>query len=316
MTQFNVSNLLVDLTQFDLSNKQEISRGGFGQVYRASIPLFSHDQPIECALHTSSNVEHTSGLRTFLFQIECQAFLKHPAILPIIGYTLPICGQKEFILISPFMKNGTVEEVYIRHPTSNVFDTKQAIAIFGIAAGLAFCHQNNILHRDIKPSNILLDDNNCPKITDFALAKVFVEGTEGEVDMETMVGTPIYMAPEMISDDRAPISNKSDVYSYAITIFEIFSRCHAYKGFTGTPMKLMKDIVKGGLRPTIDDNIIPKAFVDLLNRCWSADPYDRPTFREIVKDYMDRRDVYFNQPDIDQNELNNYITEVTKDLKF
>lgn len=315
MSQHIISNLLVDLRQFDLDEKEEITKGGFGSVYRVKIP-FIHDQPIDCAINiTEDGIYSISSVKQFLFQVECQSSLKHPAILPIIGYSLPLFGETAYSLISPFQPNGTVENLYLKQSTPNALDTKQAIIIFGIAAGMAFCHQNNIIHRDLKPSNILLDANNYPKITDFALAKIFVEGTEDEVDMESMAGTPLYMAPEVVSDEKAPISNKIDVYSYAITLYEIFSGKHGYFDKKMNPITLMREVMRG-LRPTIDDNAIPKIFINLINKCWSGDPDARPSFIEIVKDFMNRRDEYFNQPTIDKNALNNYIELATKDLKL
>lgn len=318
MSQRTFSELLVDLQHFKFNRENKIASSAFGNVYRASLPLFSFDQPIDCAIHVVvEGINSVSVVKTFFFQIECQSSLKHPAILPILGYSLPLCGNKEYALISPYMPNGTVEDLYLRSksPPTN-FDTREAIIIFGIASGMAFCHQHNVVHRDLKPANILLDSNYHPKITDFALAKYFVEGTDGEVHMESNVGTPLYMAPELVLDEDASISEKIDVFSFAITLYQILTKKRGYDELENISyFKLIREVNRG-LRPTIIEGSIPHIFSDLLDRCWNADPSVRPSFIEVVKDFMNRRNEYFNQPNVDLNALNKYIDEVTSDLKL
>ena len=315
-----ISNLLVDLTSYniDFYKNSDIICGTFGRVYHASIPLHHDDKQFDCAIKVADadRIHSTSELKMFLFEIETQSSLKHPAILPIIGYSLPMFDQKEYSIISPYMSNGTVFDKFVRTGSPLSFDTKKALVIFGTAAGMAFAHQNNIIHRDLKPGNILLDSDYHPKITDFSFAKYFVEGTEDFVNSETMVGTPIYMAPEMFNDSISRTSNKVDVYSFAITLYEILSGQCAYSEEKSlTPFKIYR-MVEQGVRPTINEKLISPIFSELLCRCWSGDPANRPSFIEIVKVFMNKRDEFFNQPGVDKNQLNAYITEATKDLKL
>ena len=102
------------------------------------------------------------------------------------------------------------------------WNTIYQIAI-GIARGLEYLHRGcstRILHFDIKPHNILLDEDFCPKISDFGLAKL-CQGKESIVSMTGVRGTAGYIAPEVFSRNFGGVSHKSDVYSYGMLVFEM-----------------------------------------------------------------------------------------------
>ena len=106
-----------------------------------------------------------------------------------------------------------------------------------ICYGMRYLHSHNIIHRDLKLSNVLVvsDDENCSgvvcKISDF--------GTSREVDMTTTlsmsqsmtmtsnIGTPLYMAPELVSG-QGHYSMKADVYSYGILMISLWNQKPPY----------------------------------------------------------------------------------------
>ncbi|PPR91944.1 hypothetical protein GOBAR_AA28742 [Gossypium barbadense] len=93
----------------------------------------------------------------------------------------------------------------------------------GIARGLEYLHRRcktRILHFDIKPHNILLDDDFCPKISDFGLAKL-CPGKESVISMTGCRGTIGYIAPEVYSRNFGRVLYKSDVYSYGMMVLEM-----------------------------------------------------------------------------------------------
>ena len=79
-----------------------------------------------------------------------------------------------------------------------------------------------ILHFDIKPHNILLDEEFCPKISNFGLAKLCSK-KESVVSLMDARGTIGYIAPEVVSKNFGGVSSKSDVYSYGMMILEMVS---------------------------------------------------------------------------------------------
>jgi proprotein convertase subtilisin/kexin type 5 len=93
------------------------------------------------------------------------------------------------------------------------FDFKVKVAL-DAARAIRFLHQNNILHRDIKPDNLLIMslDLNAPvaaKLTDFGTSRAVSKLTN---QYTTGIGTPSYMAPEILS--KKPYDTKADVYRY------------------------------------------------------------------------------------------------------
>ena len=127
------------------------------------------------------------------------------------------------LLVYEFMKNGSLNKWIF--PSNNCRDklldwpTRFHIAV-ATAQGIAYFHEqcrNRIIHCDIKPENILLDENFCPKVSDFGLAKLM--GRELSQVVTMVRGTRGYLAPEWVSN--RPITVKADVYSYGMLLLEI-----------------------------------------------------------------------------------------------
>lgn len=127
------------------------------------------------------------------------------------------------LLVYEFMINGSLDKWIFPSPTSQDrlldWSTRFHIAI-GTAKGIAYFHEqcrDRIIHCDIKPENILLDENFCPKVSDFGLAKLMAREHSHVVTM--VRGTRGYLAPEWVSN--RPITVKADVYSYGMLLLEI-----------------------------------------------------------------------------------------------
>jgi serine/threonine protein kinase len=91
------------------------------------------------------------------------------------------------------------------------------------AHGLDYLHKGcntRILHFDIKPLNILLDENFCPKIYDFGLAKICAK-EESMISMLGARGTTGYVAPELVCRNFGRVSHKSNVYNYGMMVSEM-----------------------------------------------------------------------------------------------
>ncbi|KAL6324596.1 hypothetical protein AAG906_013408 [Vitis piasezkii] len=130
-------------------------------------------------------------------------------------------------LIYEFMPNGSLDKLIYQKgsPNANLkleWKTMYQIAV-GIARGLEYLYRGcntRILHFDIKPHNILLDEDFCPKISDFGLAKL-CQRKESMVSMAHARGTAGYIAPEVFCRNFGGVSHKSDVYSYGMLVLEM-----------------------------------------------------------------------------------------------
>jgi len=168
------------------------------------------------------------------------------------------------------------------------------------AIGVAEVHDANVVHSDIKAANILVDKRRKAKISDLGTGRV----TRGLTGTSTMMGTatqgagakgsPLWMAPELVEDPSVAPSMASDVYSWAITAWEILTTRLPYHNEKNEvvndilTLKAMNALVKGTLRP--DLNAIrpdcPSTIVTLLKKAWSSDVQERPSMATIVDELM------------------------------
>lgn len=137
--------------------------------------------------------------------------------------------------------------------------------IWQIISGIADIHDAGIIHRDIKPDNILIDHSGVVKILDFGLAR------ELDKDNKTrsIIGTPLFMAPELYGDTTRVFGNAIDIYAFAVTALQLTQPPQQVVG------KTISDKVETLFR-TLDG-----ALTDLLKRCLNSNPNDRPKASEI-----------------------------------
>ncbi|XP_035288923.1 calcium/calmodulin-dependent protein kinase kinase 1 isoform X1 [Anguilla anguilla] len=124
-------------------------------------------------------------------------------------------------MVFELMQKGPVMEV----PCDNPFSEDQTRTYFrDIVLGIEYLHYQKIIHRDIKPSNLLLGDDGHVKIADFGVSNQF-EGNDAL--LSSTAGTPAFMAPETLSDNRKSFSGKAlDVWAMGVTLYcFVFGKC-------------------------------------------------------------------------------------------
>jgi serine/threonine protein kinase len=151
------------------------------------------------------------------------------------------------------------------------------------AAGLAFMHSKSVIHRDLKPHNILISCDNHAKIADFGLSKILGQGGTGsEATYTSNVGTPAYMAPELLAvGSTAQYSGAVDIFSFGVILNAMYRQAMPYdeKAFSGV-LHLLRAVVEGH-RPFVPDHC-PKFLSDLMRCCWDPEPEQRITARGVM----------------------------------
>ncbi|PIN24101.1 Serine/threonine protein kinase [Handroanthus impetiginosus] len=195
----------------------KLGQGGYGIVYKGKLP---DGQLIAVKVLT----ENDENGEEFINEVASISRTSHVNIVNLLGFCYE--GKKR-ALVYEFMPNKSLDK-FIRKSGSpgpdgyleweKLFD----IAV-GVARGLEYLHRGcntRIVHFDIKPQNILLDQDFCPKISDFGLAKLFKK-KQSKISMLGTRGTIGYIAPEVFSRNFGGVSHKSDVYSYGMMLLEM-----------------------------------------------------------------------------------------------
>jgi len=150
-----------------------------------------------------------------------------------------------------------------------------------IARALVYLHTSDppVIHRDLKPSNIVLDINNNVKLTDFGLATIKKEVREYNNETSGK-GTLRWMAPELISEN---LTEKSDIYSFGMIIWELFSRKFPYPD-AKNDIQIFQSIKARNWKFKFNENTLhaPPKLVELGERCLNYDKEKRPTAVDIL----------------------------------
>ena len=163
------------------------------------------------------------GGEEFINEVATISRTSHVNVVMLLGY----CFEgRHRALIYEFMPNGSLDKFIYDGKSSTYrqlgWEALDKIAV-GIARGLEYLHRGcnaRILHFDIKPHNILLDEDFCPKISDFGLAKL-CSRKESIISLLGTRGTVGYIAPEVFCRNFGGVSHKSDVYSYGMMVLEM-----------------------------------------------------------------------------------------------
>lgn len=225
--------------------------------------------------------------------------LNHPCILKYIGSNEHSLIQffehkntKEILptLLMQYIPNGTLEDAIKNHlPEFN--DTVRLKIIIGIASALNEMFLNNIIHRGLKPANILLNKNFEPVIGVLGLSRQFTNLMPNK--MTDKIGTPIFMAPELINNINGPVYYKYeiDVYSFGIILYQILTLTKISKVYPEckySESKLIKLKLNNSFVPSLVDKCkMNHVFKNLILLCWNIEKDERPDPLTIYKTLVD-----------------------------
>ncbi|CAN8312473.1 unnamed protein product [Cochlearia groenlandica] len=208
---FSYEELEEATNNFDPS--KELGDGGFGAVFYGKL---KDGRSVAVKRLYDNNFKRAEQFRN---EVEILTGLRHPNLVALFG-----CSSKQsrdFLLVYEYVANGTLAD-HLHGPQANPSSlpwfTRLKIAV-ETASALKYLHASKIIHRDVKTNNILLDQNFNVKVADFGLSRLF---PMGQTHVSTAPqGTPGYVDPDYHLCYQ--LSNKSDVYSFAVVLIELIS---------------------------------------------------------------------------------------------
>lgn len=275
-----------------LSIGEKLGEGEFGVVHKAK---WYGTVVAAKILKGSSEI----ALGDFRGEIEILRRVHHPNAVQFLG----ACTKKEpYVLVTELMSGGSLADAF-RRP--EVFPMRRAVEIaLDAARGLAYLHNrkpNPIIHRDLKPGNLMLAgnpyqdqtsvvfDTGVVKMADFGLSKTLPINKHAEIGyldskfrLTGETGSYRYMAPEVFRHE--PYNSRVDVYSYSMIVYQLFEFQPPFSG--QDPVEAARQAALYERRPDfvalVQPSPVKKMLRDLITRCWSPDPEDRPPFPQIV----------------------------------
>ncbi|KAF9662810.1 hypothetical protein SADUNF_Sadunf18G0093000 [Salix dunnii] len=275
----------------DLEELQELGSGTFGTVYHGK--WRGTDVAIKrindrCFAGKPSEQERMKD--DFWNEAIKLADLHHPNVVAFYGVVLDGLGGS-VATVTEFMVNGSLRNA-LQKNARNLDKRKRLLIAMDVAFGMGYLHGKNVVHFDLKTDNLLVNlrDPHRPICKDglgvnMALRSLHV-GDLGlsKVKCQTLIsggvrGTLPWMAPELLNGSSSLVSDKVDVFSFGIVLWELLTGEEPYADLHYGA--IIGGIVSNTLRPPVPETCDPD-WRSLMESCWSAEPTDRPNFTEIA----------------------------------
>ncbi|KAL5604429.1 hypothetical protein BROUX41_002401 [Berkeleyomyces rouxiae] len=245
-------------------NFNKIGQGASGGVYtgheRGSNRLVAIKQ---------MNLEQQPKKDLIINEIVVMKGSSHPNIVNFIDSYL--CGDELWVVME-YMEGGSLTDVV----TFNIMSDGMIASIcHETLQGLQHLHSKGVIHRDIKSDNILLSMDGSIKLTDFGFCATI---NENQNKRTTMVGTPYWMAPEVVT--RKEYGFKVDIWSLGIMAIEMIEGEPPY--LTESPLRALWLIATTGTPKIKDEEKLTPAFRDFLQFALQVDPERRASAQQLL----------------------------------
>jgi serine/threonine protein kinase len=240
-----------------------LGKGAFGSVYKAL--NWGTGGTVAIKQVGLSHLPKTE-LKNMMQEIDLLKNLHHPNIVKYHGF---VTSTDNLYIILEYCEGGSLQSMC---KTFGKFpETLVALYLSQVLQGLLYLHEQGVIHRDIKGANILVMRDGLVKLADFGVA------TKGNVGESSVVGTPYWMAPEVIQLSGA--TTASDIWSLGCTAIELLDGKPPYSNFN--PMPALFRIVNDD-HPPLPEGASP-VVRDFLMQCFQKDPNLRVSAKKLLK---------------------------------
>lgn len=253
-----------------------IGQGFYGEVYKGYLEDKNSTSEAQLIAVKKLKTNRPSCMKDFEREIEIMKKLKHPNIVEM----KTVIQEPEVLLIMEYVALGSLKCYLCSYKDWLTPYNHLLKYAADVANGMAYLGEKNIVHRDLAARNVLVANEFLVKISDFGLAQV----TEASYYiLKTHRELPIrWYAPESLRDGK--FSTRSDVWSYGVLLFEMFSYGDdpVMNSTSGDSTQLL-ELLESGIRlprPSQCPNIV---YAELMTKCWRTNDKERPTFSQIIQ---------------------------------
>ncbi|MBI3288248.1 MAG: protein kinase [Elusimicrobia bacterium] len=197
-----------------------LGEGGMGAVFKGWDKTLK--RPVAIKKLRAELQTNARERERFLKEAETVASLHHPHIVDIYNI---IRHAEDTYLVFEYVSGVNLQELLDRSPGRHLAPARALEILRPIAEAVDHAHDRHVIHRDLKPANVMLADGGWVKVMDFGIARQVLDSLM--MTTNTIVGTPVYMAPEQ---SRGALVKQSDVFSLGVTLYELLTGAQPFSG--------------------------------------------------------------------------------------
>jgi len=249
------------------TNMKKVGEGAAGEVFVATDTKKNRNVAIKKMTLGSQN------MKLVLVEIGIMKDSHHPNI---VDYIDSYIVDDQLWVVMEYMGGGCLTDILEQFEEIRMNESQIALCCKEVLSGLSYIHSLHRIHRDIKSDNILLSDGGEVKLADFGYA---AQLTQQKQKRNTIVGTPYWMAPELIRGQA--YDTKVDIWSLGIMGMEMAEGEPPYMEFP--PLRALFLISTKGIPPLKEETKWSSEFKEFLAKCLEKDPEKRPSATEMLQ---------------------------------